>query len=207
MLLYYTDDSILSIDSIPLSKTRRVEELHKELYRLTIKQSHFWLVSKDSFLFVAFREFYEALSDEIGVKRVEDLLPKYRHQFFIATDPVAVGDRTLPGLSGIQKLLGYSYSTNAKPKKKTNAIPVADLSMVTTGDQVLDTFTALHLAFGDSATWIADNFGLPDCNKLIEHLYDRRDTESALKRIQTRIDKQYFEKFLEEQHDFSQYSR
>lgn len=108
-----------------------------------------------------------------------DLLdPISRHHFFVCTEPVAVDwhDKPLPGLSGLEQLMGFAHSDPNVERTQ---------SATTTGDAELDVLVDTLLIFKGRGYQIAQMLGVEDLCKACKQANDRmrvasEDAESTV---------------------------
>lgn len=96
------------------------------------------------------------------------VLPSSRHLFFICTEPIQqVEGKLIPGLSGLEQLMGFSL-----PKPGDEA-PKKDESSPTTGNVVLDVKTDIYLVFKSRAPRLIEEHSLDELCRIAKQAGDR----------------------------------
>lgn len=169
--------------TLPMARYPLVAAM-REAMRQDMDHVEFWDLSMDAGLWLYLRHYYEAIAAQLvpAISPIE-LKPSSRHRFFVASEAVKVGGELLPGLAGIDRLLGYGY---AEPDQNA---PIA----VTSGDPGCDLLADLLIVFKDQALPLIDRYPLPYLNKLLKQTADRQDPE-AQARLQKAADEELFKR-------------
>lgn len=113
----------------------------------------------DRALFEKFAPYYRLLGKLLGIN-VDTLTPQSRHAFFVCTDPIEFKEQLIPGLSGLDLLLGRELS-ESEPKEED----VEGESAM--GREELE--AALLLSFKRHAIWIFRNRSYRQACKIARH--------------------------------------
>jgi hypothetical protein len=115
----------------------------------------------------------------------ETLTPLSRFRFFIYSEPVELEDiGPAPGLSQLDRLLGYTYQTGKTATTKP---------LITSGDSVLDLLADLLLVFKSDTQWLMERYPTQTLSQLAVQACKRQDPELQ-KRLQREADQKLFEK-------------
>lgn len=137
--LDYADDDFVIVFPLPIKESRKVAAYHQAL-RSAIAGRHVWPEESDSILFPAFKRYYQKIAGFFDID-TDRLTPISRHHFFIATEPIEYKNQKIPGLSYLEKLLGYDYPSETPSEQPTQE------KIITTGDLNLDVITDAILIF------------------------------------------------------------
>lgn len=158
--LNYTDGDFVLIESPSLLNCDRTRSYHLELHKALEGLSVWPPEESDEQIYPKFKLYYQKLGEMLTPPiDCDRLLPESRHKFFVCTDPVEHEGRMLPGLSGLEQIMGYSYSTErGEPPDKT------------TGDVTLDILTSVVLTFkGGSGIALAKRYSREDLVKMVNY--------------------------------------
>jgi len=123
-------------------------------------------------LYENFAPYYQKVTQLLGVE-CDRLTDESRHLLLVCTRPVGEGESLRPGLSFLEKLMGYSL-------EKTEPVTDIGKSVPTTGDYVLDVKTDLYLIFKRHAPKLWEMHSLEECALLCRQANERmRDPDEA----------------------------
>lgn len=119
------------------------------------------------------------------------LLPSSRHLFFICTEPLVTENAVIPGLSGLEQLMGFNLPEPGKeqPKPKDDS--------PTTGDTVLDVKVDIYLIFKGRAARLIEEHSLDELCRMAKQAGDRMQQakegeESEEKQVKEAEDDEWF---------------
>ena len=160
---------------------------HYQEFRRSLEGLPVWPTGIDEHLYPRLRVHYQKIGRLLGFDS-DRLIPESRHEFFVATEPVvvpAIAPDPIPGLSGLERLLGLSYPEETEAK--------ADKVMITSGSVDIDLLVDLVLLFKENAQWIYRQFPREFVAKAIKQGSDRLRGEDAIKELQKQKDTEYTE--------------
>lgn len=173
--LDYEDGDFVIVFPLPIQKSRKVSAYHQEL-RNAISGFHVWPEELDSKLYPALKTYYKKIALFFDFN--PDLLTqKSRHHFFIATEPIEYKKQLIPGLSFLEKLLGYDY-----PKDESAIANSEDV--ISTGDPNLDIIADAILIF--KVGGLENHYSLDELAKLCKQANDRLKQAEELARGETK---------------------
>ena len=185
--LDFQDGDFLLVFEPPLAQMRELAAYHQELLKRIHQLNAYWLPECDPVFFPHFQVYYEKIAARCSPPFDPSRLTSYsRHRFFVATDPVEhpeMKGQLLPGVSGLEQLLGYTYHVQ-KPSKPR----------VTSGDNEIDTVAMLALLpTSTQLPWLVDRYSITDLGKLCKQVSDKSREEEVLKELE--------DQWLQEQFD------
>jgi hypothetical protein len=123
-------------------------------------------------LYENFAPYYQKVTQLLSVE-CDRLTDESRHLLLVCTNPVGEGESLRPGLSFLEKLMGYSL-------EKTEPVTDSGKTAPTTGDYVLDVKTDLYLIFKRHAPKLWEMHSLEECALLCRQANERmRDPDEA----------------------------
>lgn len=118
----------------------------------------------DTFLFRRYRPYFQQLADLVGITIDLDLIESAsRHAFFVCTKPIPHWDdpsQQIPGLSGLEQLLGLSYPESGGQSRSSAIAEEKD------NDAYL--MAALVLNFPNTGLELADRFDVPFLSEILK---------------------------------------
>lgn len=173
--LDYQDGDFVIVFPLPIQKSRRVSAYHQEL-RNAIAGLHVWPEELDSKIYPVLKTYYKKIAHFFGFN--SDLLTQNsRHHFFIATEPIQYKEQLIPGLSLLEKLLGYDYP---KEDRVTTDIEC----VISTGDPNLDIIADAILIF--KVGGLENHYSLDELAKLCKQANDRLKQAEELAKGETK---------------------
>lgn len=172
--LNYADGSF-SIVAPPSASQGRLVEVYNTEFRKAIAEENVWIFDKEIStsedlkklellelkLFTKYICHYDKLASFFDLK-INDLAYIDRYYFFVCTKPVEILEgRWQRGLSYLESLLGYSYSTEGNDDSH---------SPITTGSQYLDIIATTVLNF--KVIGLEDKFSIFDLVKMNKYVND-----------------------------------
>lgn len=181
----FLDGDFVLIESPSLLDCDRIRAYHLALHQTLTGLNVFPALEADAVLYPQFKLYYQKLGNMMNpVVDCDRLTPESRHEFFVCTEPVEHGEQRLPGLSGLEQLMGFSYNTEAgeEPDK-------------TTGDINLDILTSVVLSFkGGSGIALAKRYSRESlvkmCNyagQLLKSSTEEDDAKDKNKSLTSRV--------------------
>lgn len=161
--LDYQDGGFELIFPLPVSQSRKVSAYHQEL-RSAIAGVHVWPEDLDSKIYPILKVYYENIAKFFDIDP-DKLTQSSRHNFFIATEPIEYNGQLIPGLSLLEKLLGYDY-----PKETLTKSDFTE-EVVTTGDPNLDIIADAILIF--KVGGLENHYSLDELAKLCRQANER----------------------------------
>lgn len=172
--LDYQDGDFVIVFPLPIQKSRRVSAYHQEL-RNAIAGIHVWPEELDAKIYPILKTYYRKIAHFFDIN--SDLLTQNsRHHFFIATEPIQYKEQLIPGLSLLEKLLGYDY-----PKED---FITTDIDVVSTGDPTLDVIADAILIF--KVGGLENHYSLDELAKLCKQANDRLKQAEELAKGETK---------------------
>lgn len=139
--LDYINDDFTIVFPLPINISRKIAAYHQELREKTAGMN-IWPETLDSDIYPEFKIYYDKIAYFFDIKP-EKLNQTSRHKFFIATEPIEYKKQLIPGLSYLEKLLGYDYPTETD---ETDTSTSGD-EVITSGDTNLDIIADSLLIF------------------------------------------------------------
>lgn len=172
------DGDFLLVFEPTLKQAAELTAYHQEFLRRIQQVNGYWLVDGDSVFFAHYRIYYDKIAARCNPAFDPALLtPSSRHRFFVATNPVEhpeMKGQLLPGVSGLEQLLGYTYHVQ-KPTKPR----------VTSGDNEIDVLALLALLpTSPHLPWLAENYSITDLGKLCKQVSDKSREDEVLKELE-----------------------
>lgn len=181
----FLDGDFALIESPSLFDCDRIRAYHLALHQALTGLNVFPAVEADAVLYPQFKLYYQKLGNIMNpVVDCDRLAPESRHEFFVCSEPIEHDGRLLPGLSGLEQLMGFSYSTeSSEPPDKT------------TGDITLDILTSVALTFkGGAGIALAKRYSREElvkiCNyagQLLKASTEEDDTKDKNKSLTNRV--------------------
>lgn len=176
--LDFLDGDFLIVFEPVMQRARELTAYHQEFLKRIQQVNGYWLVNGDPVFFQHYRIYYEKIAARCNPVFDPSLLtPTSRHKFFVATDPVKhpeAKDSLVPGVSGLEQLLGYTYHVQ-KPTKPR----------ITSGDNEIDILALLALLpTSPHLPWLAQNYSVSDLSKLVKQVSDKSREEEVLKELE-----------------------
>lgn len=136
--LNYIDGDFILVPPPTVRVSRQLIPLISE-FKAELKNVDFplWPYEYDAALFYQFRGYYHKMSDLLGIEKYEHLATECRHCFFICTKPISHNGTNRLGISLLEQLLGFGYSSETSQPKVS----------MTTGNPYLDVTVYALLAF------------------------------------------------------------
>jgi len=153
-----------------------------------VQQFEYWyLEAADTLLFEAHDYYYQSIANHFDPAiEVKLLTPESRHRFFVATEPVTIDGKTMPGMSQLEQLMGFSYPKAAgKP-----SLEVA----TTTGDYCLDIEASLLLFRPAEAHWLREAFSPTQLSAIITYANHHSSSDEEVSPLQQDADRELFER-------------
>lgn len=164
-----------------------VRAYHVELLSLVQQFEYWYLEAADSLLFEAHDYYYQAIANHLEPAiEVELLTPESRHCFFVATEPFTIDGKTMPGMSQLEQLMGFSYPKAAgRPSLEVVA---------TTGDYCLDIEASLLLFRPAEAHWLREAFSPTQLSAIITYVNQQTTEDGEVSALQQEADREFFER-------------
>lgn len=164
--------------TVPLAQAHVVLDYRNELMSIAQRLTGWWDTSADRQLYSTWDVLYQEIAQRCTPTFDPATMTSHdRHCFFVAQEPVQIGDQWSPGLSTLDQILGYSYPT---PQDLANR-PKNQPPPLTTGNPILDLVTDICLVFKQSAPWIIRTYGVEEARMLLVQGNDRLRGEEAIK--------------------------
>ena len=148
---------------LSIQKSRQATAYYQE-FRRAIAGIHVWPEELDTTIFPQFKIYYQKIAHFFDLNP-DQLTLKSRHNFFVATEPIDYKGRLIPGLSFLERLLGYDYP------REDDDITQPDQAIVTTGDPTLDVIADAILIFKIGG--LENHYSLNELVKLCKQANDR----------------------------------
>lgn len=180
---------------IPLTRHGIVRAYHLELLK-AVQNLTVWPppddFDEDSWdLYPDFSLYYQKVMSLVDTSiNCDRLLPSSRHLFLVCTEPLPYGEQMIPGLSGLEQLMGFTLPKHGeKPQPKDDSIP-------TTGDSVLDVKVDTFLVFKNRATRLIEEHSLDELCRMAKQAGDRmaqaKGEDSDEKQVKEAEDDEWF---------------
>lgn len=190
------DFKLIFPNQIPLTRHSSIRAYHLELLKavqgLTVWPAPPDDPDEDSWdLYPDFSLYYQKVIQLVDSSvNCSKLLPSSRHLFFICTEPMQYGEQLIPGLSGLEQLMGFSLPKfGEKPQPRDESVP-------TTGDSVLDVKVDIFLVFKNRATRLIEEHSLDELCRMAKQAGDRmaqaKGEDSEEKQIKEAEDDEWF---------------
>jgi hypothetical protein len=151
------DFKLIFSSDIPLTKHKAIRAYHLELRKAIEGLTVYPFGDSDLNLYADFGFYYQKVMDLIvpGIN-CDDLEGESRHRFFVCSE-ITADSKGQPrlGLSGLERLMGYSYLEQEEESEPTEP-------PITTGDTVLDVTADINLIFKSNAKWMINTYGLDE---------------------------------------------
>lgn len=161
---------------------------HYQEFRRALEGLPVWPPQVDTALYKKLRIYYQNIGRSLGFDP-DNVLPESRHEFFVATEPVvvpAIAPDPVPGLSGLERLLGLLYPESTEVK--------AEKVMITSGSVDIDLTVDVALVFKELTPWMVQRFSRETLAKMVRQGSDRLRGEEAIKELQAEKDKDFTER-------------
>lgn len=158
------DFRLLFKSEIPGSKHQIIRAYHLELQQELSGMPVWTPEEADTALYKIFAPYYRKVAELLGIE-CDRLTQKSRHFLLVCTEPVCNDENLRPGLSFLEKLMGYSLEAKVQQESKS--------SVPTTGDYVLDIKTDLYLIFKRHAPKLWKTHSLEECALLCRQANER----------------------------------
>lgn len=156
------------------------------MLKSAVESCSIWYESiADESLYQEHRSLYQAIGQLLNLD-MDNLTSADRHRLLICTAPIAMGDQLIPGLSILEQLMGYEYDFS-EPVEPTEII-------LTSGDNDADLIAGCHLALGDNAIALMQQFSRRKLLKILEQVNNLSNREERLKEEQAKRDKAFMAK-------------
>ena len=162
--LDYQDGDFTLVFPLPIKESRKVAVYHQEL-RGAVAGLHVWPEDLDSKLYPLLKIYYHKIAVFFEINP-DQLTQESRHHFFIATEPIEYKNQLIPGLSLLEKLLGYDY-----PKEDASELVKSSEEIITTGDPSLDIIADAILIFKIGG--LENHYSLDELAKLCKQANER----------------------------------
>lgn len=169
--LNYIDGDFILIPPPTVRVSRQLIPLISE-FKAELKNVEFplWPYEYDAALFHQFRGYYHKMSNLLGIEKYEHLETEYRHCFFICTKPTSHNGTNRLGISLLEQLLGFGYSSESPNPKVA----------MTTGDPFLDVITHSYLVFKFAG--LESLYSLTDLHKMCKLAGDLHEAATNTKK-------------------------
>ena len=161
---------------------------HYQEFRQALEGLPVWPPQVDEQLYSHLRVYYQKIGRSLGFDP-ERLLSESRHEFFVATEPVvvpAIALDPIPGLSGLERLLGLSYPESVEAK--------SEKIVITSGSVDVDLLVDISLVFKELTPWLTKQYSREFLAKMVKQGSDRLRGDDAIKELQKKADTEYTEK-------------
>ena len=187
--LNQTDGTFCLVQAPSLAIAPIVRAYHLELLSLVQRFEYWYLEAADSVLFDEHRYYYQAIANHLTpMIDVTLLTAQSRHRFFVATEPAKLPDgKTVPGMSQLEQLMGFSYP---KPGKVTSSLE----AVATTGDYCLDVEASLLLFRPAEAQWLRQAFSPTQLSAIITYANQQSSQDGEVSEAQQEADREFMER-------------
>lgn len=178
--LDYDDGAFIIVFPLSIRESRKLMAYYLE-FRKAIANSHVYPETLDDVLFPRFKFYYQRISQFFGFTP-EKLTQISRHHFFVATEPFQYKGETVPGLSYLQRLLGYDYPNESS--NSSSSIDTQHREIISTGDPNLDIVADALLIF--KVGGLENYYSLEELAKLCKQANERLRQAEELAREESK---------------------